>query len=311
MNSEHHSEKHHCEFYLASLRERELSGDQKSAEWLSRRHNFITASVVAACAGLTGDSTRTNVLLDKASFGQYGHFGGGYYTDKGNIFEKVTNTIYCQRNMTSIHEFGLIPHKDIPFLGASTDGVTESLVNIEIKTLAGREVDDKIKKDYYHQTQLQMECLGLENTDFIEAKYTELLSSQEFYETFDPAVEQGIIIEYWNTVSCVIAYLYSPCCTDAEAIRSWYENCESSMQEQQEQIHVRDIYWRLKDFSCKRIARDPTWTATHLPKLKKFWQEVESLRANPAALALAISSRENQRASRRKTQLPDMTLCML
>jgi putative phage-type endonuclease len=308
--------------HLESLRQRELSGEQKSDEWLRRRHNFITASAVAACAGLAGESSRMNVLLEKASYGQYSHFAGGYYTDKGNIFETVTNSIYCQRNSTEIHEFGLIPHKEVPFLGASTDGVTSSLVNIEIKTLAGREIDGKIKKEYYHQTQLQMECLGLQMTDFLEAKYQELAGPEEFYQTFYDThlnIEQGIIMEYWNAAGGCVEYLYSPCSvhmyTDEQAIRDWHDHCDAAMCQDEQRIHVRDIYWRLTDFSCTRVNREPAWAEMHLPKLREFWQEVERLRANPMELARAITLRENQRSRRREARGKqaglDIGVCML
>lgn len=261
---------------IESLEKRQFSADQRTEEWLSQRNNYITASVSAACAGLMGPKTRLNQLLEKATYGKYRTFTGGYHTEKGNLFEPVTNGYYCYKTGKTIHEFNLIPHQVYEFIGASTDGVTDDLINIEIKTLVGRKMDpDKIKKEYYHQMQHQMACLGLLETDFIEAKYSE-------HESFiDTEKEQGIIVELFDRDP-----LYSPFGEDAIA---WLEKIKAGG------VTPKKItFWVLEEYQCRRVKMDPKWIHEMVPKLKTFWDEVNDLRSNPDKLDELLSEQEEK-----------------
>lgn len=270
---------------ISEFRKRELNGDQRSDEWLKQRHNYITASVSAACAGLMGKVARKNQLLEKATWGEYRPFKGGYYTDKGNIFEEVTNLYYCYVNKCTIYDFKLIPN-DNPeylFLGASTDGISNRLVNIEIKTLVGRSIDSKkIKKEYYHQMQHQMECIGLDSTHFIEVKYKEHDSiEQAFLHANNQAY--GIIIEYYYNDN--LMYYYSPIGLDLKLLKNWLEQKESDLSQTNDKFFVRTINWQMVDYLCRKVLRDPLWIKEMGPKLKKFWLEVQYLRENPNKIA--------------------------
>lgn len=291
---------------LEEFRSRQLKGEQGSQQWLRERHMYITASVSAACVGLMGPSARENQLLEKASFGAYSPFKGGYYTQKGNIFEDVTAAYYSYVNNKKIWAFGLIPHSSpkYGFLAASTDGVTDDLINIEIKTLVGRQPDcTTIKKEYYHQMQQQMECLGLECTDFIEVKYKETASASSSGVGASAPGRTGIIIEWWCMDSSGLKYSYAPIDGVTSAI-SWEEETMLMLAEAPDQLYIRSIYWKMTDYLCRRVPRDPKWIVTMGPKLSKFWDEVNSLRENSEELEVRISGKDSKRE-------PNFSKCLI
>jgi putative phage-type endonuclease len=256
---------------IASLRARELSGDQRSGDWLAQRNNYITASTSAACAGLMGKVARSNMLREKIGAGK--SFFGNVYTRKGNLFEPVTNMIYSKKTAKTIHMFNLIPaeHADWGFLGASTDGVTNTLENIEIKTLARRAIG-KVKREYHHQMQHQMFCLDLNRTHFIEAKYDEWSADAETLAAWR-AVRgnypfSGAIVELPEGTA-----VYSP--LDVPDPEAWVRDLEGA---------GRTTYWVLTDYQCLEIPRDPTWITGMGPLLQTFWEEVVYYRAHPDLL---------------------------
>lgn len=298
--------------YIEMLHSRELQGDQRTVEWKMQRHNFITASVSAICAGLMGPAARENQLLEKASMGKYSPFKGGYYTDIGNIFEPVTNSYYSYINNTRIHDFALIPSnkEEWNFLAASTDGVAArgtELTNIEIKTLPGRIPDGKIKKIYAHQMQHQMECLGLEHSDFIEVKY------EEMYQLPDSNTGRpiGIIAETWDLEENFFHYEYSPAGATVDDLMRWQELRESIIQRNDTRLFVRWIYWLQTHYSCIRVERDPTWLQTVGPELKKFYAEMLDLRKDQKRVQQMIRDREMRVHNKRTQNNPLFQNCMI
>ena len=255
---------------LNELRQRELVGDQRSSDWLKLRHDYITASTSAACAGLMGKVSRDNMLKEKVSYGTEKAFFGNSFTAKGNLFEPVTNMIYTKKTSKVIHAFALIPsdHPEWGFMGASTDGVTNTLENIEIKTLARRAIG-KIKREYFHQMQHQMFCLNLEATHFIEAKYDEYENEETWQSLRGDYEFSGVISEIKPG-----NYIYSP--IDESNPVVWAKEMEPNP--------VRLVYWIMTDYCCKEVLRDPTWIVSMGPLLKQFWEDVLYYREHPTEL---------------------------
>lgn len=275
---------------IAELQQRSMSS-QRTTDWLAKRNNYITGSIIAHALNLMGQAARNNLLLEKASNGGYRSFGGSFHTHYGNRYEPVTNMIYCYRNKTKIHDFGLIQHKDVDFLAASTDGVTDQLRNIEIKSLSSRKINGKVKKEYYHQMQLQMECLGLEVTDFIECRFTEYPNFQKFKENSFENKEKGCMIEVFDLESGDLDYVYSPIeiHNDFDALNNWIQTEEHRISESTTQIFVRNILWQLVQYSCMEVKKDPHWFNDYFPEMQRFWKDVADLRQNPTKLEQALS----------------------
>ena len=300
--------------YLQMLRSREVKGDQRSQEWLNQRHNYITASVSAACAGLMGKASRENQILEKASVGKFRPFKGGYYTDIGNIFEPVTNNQYCFINNTRIHDFGLVPNNKEPytFLAASTDGIAENsteLTNIEIKTLPGRVPDGKVKKVYYHQMQHQMECLGLTHTDFIEVKYDD--SYRELTPLKDITNPIGIIAELYNTEDNHYDYEYTAAGSSFSDLEQWIKTRDEIIKGYQNKLLTRWIFWEQTHYSCIRVERDPKWIVNMGPLLMDFYKEMTTLRDNPAEVNRKIRNYEQKSVEKKQSKNELFTDCLL
>lgn len=284
-------------------------GDQRTDDWLKKRNNYLTASTIAQAANLCAESARTNLLLEKGSCGSHRTFFGNVHTHHGNQFEPVVNSVYCYRNDTIIYDYGLIAHKTIPFLGASTDGVAcypDQLRNIEIKSPTGRKINGKVKKEYYHQTQLQMEVLELPVTDFIEAKFKQYTTQEEFLRQFyfeddrREQMEKGCMIEVINLESKELEYIYSPIeyYLNHEILLDWVKQQDILIEKSDNIVFIREIYWELTEYSCIEVKRDPKWLPTHYPELERFWNEVLELRKDPDKLSemlIDIEERKNQR----------------
>lgn len=261
---------------IAELRSREIVKDQRTDDWLMARNNFITASTSAACAGLMGETARNNMILEKITLGEKKGFYGNAATRKGTLYEPITNQLYSLKTGKTINMFSLIGHDnpEYSFLGASTDGVSSQLDNIEIKTLVSRE-HGKIKREYYHQMQHQMECLGLETTDFIEASYTECGSKEEWIETVSE--HKGAII----TVKHAEMPIYSPI-DDVPLISDLIDRLT-----EESEGNIQVTYWCLKKWCMRKVDRDPSWIQSMGPLLKKFWEDVRHYREHPDELKLA------------------------
>ena len=140
--------------------------DQKSDAWLSLRETMLTASDVATALGENPYEKPQSLILKKC--GQGTKFMGNDATRHGEKYESVARDLYCEKTGEVVHELGLVQHPELPWLGGSADGVTESGKLIEIKCPMSRKIDDKVPKHYLAQLQILMEVLDLEECDFIQ-----------------------------------------------------------------------------------------------------------------------------------------------
>jgi len=260
---------------------------QKSVEWLNQRTSFITASTFGHAIADKWNYARTELLKEKISFGQYKPFTGNEATRWGEKYEIISNDIYCYRNKTTIHEFGMIAHTDpkLYFIGASTDGISNELINIEIKSPFSRIITSgQIKSLYWKQMQLQMAVLELELTHFIECRFKEYNTAEDFWDDFDyPStnIEKGIIIEYFNTDDAKTKYIYSPLpfCTNILDLKLWQKR-ELFNIINSNNVYIREHYWLCQIYSCVNVARDKEWFDQQIPLAIQFWNEVLYYRKN-------------------------------
>lgn len=139
--------------------------EQRSQEWLNQRSLMITASDIAAVLGINPYESPEDVMYKKCGFKR---FSGNEYTSHGNLYEPVARDKYAALYNETVHEIGLVPHPDYPWLGGSPDGITESGKLIEIKCPPKRKIDGKVPKYYLPQIQILLEILNLEECDFID-----------------------------------------------------------------------------------------------------------------------------------------------
>ena len=188
----------------------EQNPKQGSTAWLRQRYNMITAS--DAYKALSSQTQLYNIIKAKSQpfqcfgiedeDGQRNQSHGPAAMAWGHMFEPVSVQIYEHLTNEKVMFMGCIPHPEIPFLGASPDGIvspwetdggirqrTQRL--LEIKNPISREIDGIPSEAYWIQQQIQMEVCDMEGCDFFETsfKIIDQLSIPSFYppQTSEPA----------------------------------------------------------------------------------------------------------------------------
>jgi putative phage-type endonuclease len=165
---------------------------QRTDEWYQFRHNLITASnaykafesqaqinqlIYEKCQPI---KTQENEKQSMVNTNTTLHWGQKY--------EPLSVLIYEHLYKTTVEDFGCIQHKTYKFIGASPDGINVDPTShrygrmLEIKNIVNREITGIPKKEYWIQTQLQMEVCGLNECDFLETKFTEYADRQSFQD---------------------------------------------------------------------------------------------------------------------------------
>ena len=270
--------------YLRSIPQPE----QRTPEWYSFRHNLITAS--NAYKAFEGNSTvnqliyekcqplKTNSNDDKFSMVNVNstfHWGQKYEPLSVQIYEYIYNT--------KVEDFGCIQHNTYKFLGASPDGInvkSESPLYgrmLEIKNIVNREITGIPKKEYWIQTQLQMEVCDLDECDFLETKFTEYENFKDFCddgneEKTEKDEFKGIIM-YFNTKEGKPFYLYKPLkLLNYDEIDDWEEKMISKYEsEEYNMLWIKNHYWKLEKLSCVLILRNIKWFQDNIVQLEKVW----------------------------------------
>lgn len=149
--------------------------EQRSPEWYEVRKGLLTASDVAAALNIPAfnsfkGSSRLE-LLKKKKYPERFPFFTNAAMEHGVKYESESIQKYEEVSGEKVLEFGLIVHPDIPWLGASADGITESGILLEAKCPTGRQiVPGEIPHHYLPQVQTCMEVLNLERAVFIQYK---------------------------------------------------------------------------------------------------------------------------------------------
>ena len=269
-----------------------------TSKWDIARQWYITASLSGQCAGLMGKISRLNCLIEKVTYGSLSTCPETYWTDFGHRFEPVVKNIYTGRTGNHVHDVGLVCHDKIGYLAASTDGIcldqNGQIINIEIKSVT-RNITGKIKKQYQFQVQHQMECLDLDKTHFIEARFSE---SDEPFEDVSESDTIGQMHEFYNTQECRTEYHYNEC----------KEESSNGL------IYLRTIHWKLLDYNCQVIERDPSWLSKVIKGHYQFWKDVCYYRSNdsgPEEFDKLLFDKDQALAEKRKKRSNNMTVCML
>lgn len=96
-------------------------------------------------------------------------FKGNMMTRHGNDNEDMIRDMAMDILGLKVLEFGLLVHKDHPWLGASPDGVTTTGALIEIKAPYRRQpIANECPHHYYPQVQVQLEVCDLDLCYFVQ-----------------------------------------------------------------------------------------------------------------------------------------------
>lgn len=259
--------------------------EQRSKEWFAERERMITASSGSSALGTMHypGSTREDYLLKKCHYQD--KFTGNKYTQWGVKYEQIATLFYEHFFEQTVIEFGLIPHPEISYIGASPDGITLLGVMLEIKCPFTRKfIIDGIAQipDYYWvQMQLQLEVCDLEVCDFLqcgikeyknEEEYKEDQHPENYYMTKDNKMK-GVVLQYYKKNYTnewdMFDYKYpSSLVLDETKLNKWINK------EKKNKAFDKISYWKLNLWSNTHVERDRNWFLESLPKFKAFWDDV-------------------------------------
>ena len=208
----------------------------------------------------------------------------------GHKYEPLSIQLYEYYNDVKVEEFGCIEHSTIPYLAASPDGIVTSVRNngrmIEIKNPTTREITQTPKMEYYIQMQLQMEVCQLDSCDFVETKFKEYESYND-YKKDKYRVEKGMIIVLIKD-NIELVYEYMPLFNNSEQFMEKFTESvynkygfKDTKLENAGYRWFKNIYWKLDIYSCVHVPRNKKWFASALPKIQSFWEKIVEERNVP------------------------------
>lgn len=281
--------------------------EQKRTEWYQFRYNLLSASNLWKVFGT--EAQRNSLIYEKCKPLNIEEIESYQNSTSGPMhwgvkYEPITVMIYEDMYKTSIKEFGCIQHPKYNCIGASPDGINTDINSnrygrmLEIKNIVNREITGIPKKEYWIQTQIQMETCDLEICDFVETRIKQY-SEGEFFNDVDRDYKGVILhfidkdIDYSEYKPMKPTYVYKPITVEnsPEKISTWIE--EKKYEEKNKVLFSVD-YWYLDEFSCVVIERNRKWFSNVVEEITKLWDIVEKER---------IEGYEHRAAKKKKTNI--------
>lgn len=254
---------------------------QRTAKWHSDRWQRMTAATMHKCFGTLG--ARNQIRYDKCKpidTSKFDHVSTETAMHHGTKYEPVSTMLYEREHDTIVEEFGCIPHQKHSFIGASPDGINAKETSprygrmVEIKNIVNRPITGIPKFEYWIQMQIQMETCDLNECDFLETRFIEYASHEEFlgdgtFTRTSGGQQKGAIMYF--VVDGRPFYAYSPLDLDQSAFEEWETRM---MEEHAAHTWVKNIYWRLDQLSCVLVLRNKLWFEAALPVIEETWNDV-------------------------------------
>lgn len=251
---------------------------QRSDEWYIFRNSTLTASNIYKV--FVSEYSQSQLILEKCeplNINKFKVTNTNCPMHWGQKYEPVSVLYYEYINKTIITEFGCIPHKDYSFIAASPDGIVcDSSSNlygrmIEIKNVVSREITGIPKMEYWIQMQLQMEVCDLNECDFLETKFLQYDTKEEYMDDNDTEYK-GTILQYLKDDAPY--YVYAPfMLNDLES--NEYKKWENEEKEKNKDLElITRLYWKLVKISCVLVLRNKPWFNKVLPMIDSFWNNL-------------------------------------
>jgi putative phage-type endonuclease len=232
------------------------ANDQRTDAWHAKRDGMITASEVYQVLG--SEASRREVMMRKLEPRAQGTGPPIAALAWGTRFEPVAKRLYEERTACKITDVSCVQHPVHSFLGASPDGLIVPDGDdpkrygrlVEFKCPMSRVEKPEIPPGYVHQMQMQMECTGIDECEYVEFRFKQV----NYTEWKRSTLTKGFFAVYDSG-----KVVYDVECDD--------EDCQM-------------IYWVLQSVKQDFVPKDPSWLATVFPKLREFWDEVLEHRKN-------------------------------
>lgn len=257
---------------------------QRTPEWYEYRSQCLTASNIWKVFG--SDSTRNQLIYEKCSpckdFTD-SNLSVDSTLHRGQCYEPLSIQWYEHNCHTIVADYGAIRHKTIPFLSASPDGINVNECSdcygrmLEVKNIFNREITGIPKMEYWIQMQLQMEVCNLDVCDFLETRFIEYDTYDDYecdgtFNLTQDGKHKGIFIMFMDIDGKVI-YKYPPFGETREVFEQWER---TTMEVYSDMEWIRNIYWRLDQVSCVVVERNKLWFSLSYPLIETLWKTIET-----------------------------------
>ena len=225
--------------------------DQRTDAWHAKRSEMITASEVYQIFG--SEASRREVMMRKLEPRPQGDGPPIAPLLWGTRFEPVAKKIYEEETKCKIYDVSCVQHPVHSFLGASPDGLIvphdENDVRrygrlVEFKCPMSRAMKDEIPPGYVHQMQMQMECTGIDECEYVEFRFKQV----SYNEWAKSDKRKGAFGVY----------------DDGRVVYDVETHTED----------MQVVYWILQSMKKDFVPKDPNWLSDHLPALQSFWDDV-------------------------------------
>jgi putative phage-type endonuclease len=258
--------------------------EQRSKEWFKMRQTRITASDFAQALGQGKFGTQKQFIQKKCGYEPDTFDSNCAPCVWGTMYEPVAIDAYTHKHSMKLHDFGLLPHPDLSWFGASPDSITELGIMVEIKCPYKRKITGEIPLQYQYQMQGQLDCCDLDECDFLECEFIEYANENDFKTHFeDNTNPKGVIVEYMRKGERQYFYSRYEDATDACALIAWKQSTMDSNEKQADMTFARVHFWQLNTFSVVRYYRDPEFIRTKLLELEKVWDRIVCYKADKSA----------------------------
>ena len=233
------------------------SNDQRTDGWHAKRGEMITASEVYGVFG--SESARREVMMRKLEPRPPGDGPGIPALLWGTRFEPIAKRIYEERTKCTITDVSCVQHPVHTFLGASPDGlvVPNDATDVkrygrlvEFKCPISRAMKAEIPPGYVHQMQMQMECTGIDECEYVEFRFKQVNYSE------------------WTKTA------------EVKGAFTVYEDGKVLYDQEVYEDNTQVVYWILASIKEDFVPKDPEWLPKHLEGLRQFWNEVLDHRKN-------------------------------
>jgi putative phage-type endonuclease len=260
---------------IAKILELYGKDDQRTEAWHLKRGQMLTASEIYKGLADATPAQRHELIMGKLQPKDWSAGPGARSLIWGTRFEPIAKEIYCdmQHNIRIV-DTTCIPHPTVSFLGASPDGIilTENTSDwrygklVEFKCPISRQFTDQtpIPDAYYHQMQLQMECTGIDECEYIEMQFKEMTYTE------------------WIDSTCPYKSFFAVSDDDCYILKHFKD--ERTIPQWREQVlgekcgEWRLYYWGLTNWRATTLKKQQNWLDQHLPALQKVWDEIQEYR---------------------------------
>jgi hypothetical protein len=189
--------------------------EQRTPEWYAQRLKLISASDGYYACKNRATLYYKKLVLKKLGYEDYCSFADAMI--HGTMYEIVSQRLYETRYGVRIREYGCITHPTYPFIGASPDGIVNSVDDptnirqvsrigrmLEIKNPYSRVINHDIKPEYFAQIQQQLEVCNLQLCDFLETTISSCIRTKKTYS------REATVVPIYNTFADFLADSLTP-----------------------------------------------------------------------------------------------------